>query len=113
MSVNLQPSLVFCFSLFLLPLWWEQPDGEDDLKKRQLMELAIINGTYRDTTKPSTAMPQGPVSSRKLQRRLPNPFLQHILCAVLASTFPLFSFTIFFPQCLFFFFIGEAFLSLF
>ena len=24
------------------------PDGEDDLKKRQLMELAIINGTYRD-----------------------------------------------------------------
>ncbi|XP_060067705.1 KH domain-containing RNA-binding protein qki.L-like isoform X3 [Ylistrum balloti] len=29
------------------------PDGEDDLKKRQLMELAIINGTYRDTSKPS------------------------------------------------------------
>jgi len=27
-----------------------QPDGEDDLKRRQLMELAIINGTYRDTT---------------------------------------------------------------
>ena len=26
-----------------------QPEGEDDLKKRQLMELAIINGTYRDT----------------------------------------------------------------
>ncbi|CAG5123101.1 unnamed protein product, partial [Candidula unifasciata] len=25
------------------------PDGEDDLKKRQLMELAIMNGTYRDT----------------------------------------------------------------
>ncbi|XP_059177829.1 KH domain-containing RNA-binding protein QKI-like isoform X9 [Physella acuta] len=24
------------------------PDGEDDLKKRQLMELAIMNGTYRD-----------------------------------------------------------------
>lgn len=23
-------------------------DGEDELKKRQLMELAIINGTYRD-----------------------------------------------------------------
>jgi len=31
------------------------PEGEDDLKKRQLMELAIINGTYRDTTKPSTS----------------------------------------------------------
>jgi protein quaking len=28
----------------LVPL----PDGEDDLKKLQLMELAIINGTYRD-----------------------------------------------------------------
>lgn len=27
-----------------------QADGEDDLKKRQLMELAIINGTYRDST---------------------------------------------------------------
>ncbi|XP_038047375.1 protein quaking-A-like isoform X2 [Patiria miniata] len=25
-------------------------DGEDELKKRQLMELAIINGTFRDTT---------------------------------------------------------------
>ena len=24
-------------------------EGEDELKKRQLMELAIINGTYRDS----------------------------------------------------------------
>ncbi|XP_063975737.1 protein held out wings isoform X4 [Diachasmimorpha longicaudata] len=31
-------------------------DGEDELKKRQLMELAIINGTYRDSnTKVSAA----------------------------------------------------------
>ncbi|XP_005100976.2 protein quaking-B [Aplysia californica] len=37
------------------------PDGEDDLKKRQLMELAIINGTYRDTTKPSASPSQNPV----------------------------------------------------
>jgi protein quaking len=29
----------------LVPL----PEGEDDLKKLQLMELAMINGTYRDT----------------------------------------------------------------
>uniref|UniRef100_A0A1I8GFL6 KH domain-containing protein n=1 Tax=Macrostomum lignano TaxID=282301 RepID=A0A1I8GFL6_9PLAT len=29
----------------------KMPDGEDDLKKKQLMELAIINGTYRDTSK--------------------------------------------------------------
>ena len=43
-----------------------QPDGEDDLKKRQLMELAIINGTYRDTTKPSAAVSQASASSRKL-----------------------------------------------
>lgn len=27
-----------------------QAEGEDELKKRQLMELAIINGTYRDST---------------------------------------------------------------
>ncbi|XP_037867575.1 protein held out wings isoform X10 [Bombyx mori] len=27
-----------------------QADGEDELKKRQLMELAIINGTYRDSS---------------------------------------------------------------
>lgn len=25
-----------------------QPEGEDDLKKKQLIELAIINGTYRN-----------------------------------------------------------------
>ncbi|XP_036367345.1 protein quaking-B isoform X16 [Octopus sinensis] len=34
------------------------PEGEDDLKKRQLMELAIINGTYRDTSKPSASAAQ-------------------------------------------------------
>lgn len=28
-----------------------QPEGEDDLKKMQLMELAILNGTYRDQAK--------------------------------------------------------------
>ncbi|XP_067675223.1 protein quaking-A-like isoform X1 [Haliotis asinina] len=39
------------------------PDGEDDLKKRQLMELAIINGTYRDTTKPPTTAAPPPTSS--------------------------------------------------
>ena len=42
-----------------------QPDGEDDLKKRQLMELAIINGTYRDTTKPTTTQSTQPSVSRK------------------------------------------------
>lgn len=37
-------------------LTFQQADGEDELKKRQLMELAIINGTYRDSnTKVSAA----------------------------------------------------------
>jgi protein quaking len=31
-----------------------QPEGEDDLKRKQLMELAIINGTYRPTTMRNT-----------------------------------------------------------
>ncbi|ETN61868.1 quaking protein A [Anopheles darlingi] len=30
-------------------------EGEDELKKRQLMELAIINGTYRDSTAKAAA----------------------------------------------------------
>ncbi len=57
-----------------------QPEGEDDLKKRQLMELAIINGTYRDTksgqsppgtagtpTATATSLPQ-PTATRKFGR---------------------------------------------
>ncbi|XP_017783377.1 PREDICTED: protein held out wings isoform X2 [Nicrophorus vespilloides] len=32
-----------------------QADGEDELKKRQLMELAIINGTYRDSSSKATS----------------------------------------------------------
>ncbi|XP_055697685.1 protein held out wings isoform X2 [Phlebotomus papatasi] len=31
-----------------------QAEGEDELKKRQLMELAIINGTYRDSSAKTT-----------------------------------------------------------
>jgi hypothetical protein len=33
-----------------LAVYFFQADGEDELKKRQLMELAIINGTYRDSS---------------------------------------------------------------
>lgn len=33
-----------------------QADGEDELKKRQLMELAIINGTYRDSSSKGQGM---------------------------------------------------------
>jgi protein quaking len=32
-----------------------QAEGEDELKKRQLMELAIINGTYRDSSTKAAA----------------------------------------------------------
>ena len=35
---------------FLRSISLLQSDGEDELKKRQLMELAIINGTYRDSS---------------------------------------------------------------
>ncbi|XP_021377356.1 protein quaking-B-like isoform X9 [Mizuhopecten yessoensis] len=56
------------------------PDGEDDLKKRQLMELAIINGTYRDTSKPSpssnsqTSTTQGPrlITTAQQLSHIPN-----------------------------------------
>ena len=34
------------FQNLIFPL---QTEGEDELKKRQLMELAIMNGTYRDS----------------------------------------------------------------
>uniref|UniRef100_A0A8R1TYZ0 KH domain-containing protein n=1 Tax=Onchocerca volvulus TaxID=6282 RepID=A0A8R1TYZ0_ONCVO len=36
---------VECIHYFLIP----PPDGEDELKRKQLMELSIINGTYRPT----------------------------------------------------------------
>lgn len=36
-------------------------EAEDELKKRQLMELAILNGTYRDSPKPQNVA--GPVAT--------------------------------------------------
>merc|ERR1719305_1298364 len=41
-------------------------DGEDELKKRQLMELAIINGTYRDSQSKSSPSPGLDGNSRYL-----------------------------------------------
>lgn len=38
----------------------QQADGEDELKKRQLMELAIINGTYRDSSTKTAAAGNNP-----------------------------------------------------
>ncbi|XP_076445033.1 KH domain-containing RNA-binding protein qki.L-like isoform X2 [Babylonia areolata] len=57
------------------------PEGEDDLKKRQLMELAIINGTYRDTTKPPSAACHHPAISGHGAR-----FLQPVQLPMRAAT---------------------------
>lgn len=38
------------FFILCLCAYQQQAEGEDELKKRQLMELAIINGTYRDSS---------------------------------------------------------------
>ncbi|XP_067947835.1 protein quaking-B-like isoform X3 [Watersipora subatra] len=43
------------------------PEGEDDLKKIQLMELAIMNGTYRDQTK---LLQAAAAQSAQMQHRL-------------------------------------------
>jgi hypothetical protein len=43
----------------LADLYCLQADGEDELKKRQLMELAIINGTYRDSSIKAVATAAG------------------------------------------------------
>ena len=60
------PSLFYDF-FFLFPILPFQSEGEDELKKRQLMELAIINGTYRDS--------QSKNSSRKLKDKGVRSFL--------------------------------------
>ncbi|PSN55998.1 Held out wings protein [Blattella germanica] len=41
-------------------------DGEDELKKRQLMELAIINGTYRDSTVKAVAAAAAAAETQRL-----------------------------------------------
>jgi len=54
-----------------------QPDGEDDLKRRQLMELAIINGTYRDTV---TAGASAAVGTASVFTALPVPISRKSRC---------------------------------
>ncbi|XP_059482295.1 protein held out wings isoform X2 [Neocloeon triangulifer] len=44
-------------------------DGEDELKKRQLMELAIINGTYRDSSIKSATGGMLPDESSEMANR--------------------------------------------
>lgn len=60
-----------CTNLFVYNAFL-QPEGEDDLKKRQLMELAIINGTYRDTKASTTSTPPT-TTNRKLPRSVSLP----------------------------------------
>jgi len=51
----------------------DQPDGEDDLKRRQLMELAIINGTYRDTATAGANTLSAALSPASVLAALPVP----------------------------------------
>lgn len=90
-----------------------QPDGEDDLKKRQLMELAIINGTYRDTSKPPTTQAGGGQSSTSTRKsggsRRPLATHASSVCSVYSFTFfplssPLAVCVYFFALWCFFFF---------
>ncbi|VDM96440.1 unnamed protein product, partial [Onchocerca ochengi] len=57
------------------------PDGEDELKRKQLMELSIINGTYRPTNatrialcnrSPLPALNYGQVDTKNSIRRMNN-----------------------------------------
>jgi len=45
-------------------------DGEDELKKRQLMELAIINGTYRDSQSKNSSQNQNMLNEMNFNSRL-------------------------------------------
>lgn len=59
------------------------PEGEDELKKKQLMELAIINGTYRDSGKVQQKVNQilipGNSSVNGSLRSPPNPLGQPLI----------------------------------
>ncbi|XP_041354918.1 protein quaking-B-like isoform X2 [Gigantopelta aegis] len=47
-------------------------EGEDELKKKQLMELAILNGTYRDSTR--TIVQAHPFSIANISNMAVNPW---------------------------------------
>ncbi|KAJ8026744.1 Protein quaking-B [Holothuria leucospilota] len=50
-------------------------DGEDELKKKQLMELALLNGTYREpnVAKAQTAFTAAPLATTQVVRQMPAP----------------------------------------
>lgn len=61
-KVPLDILLVLMSSSVSLSCLSPQADGEDELKKRQLMELAIINGTYRDSSSKNPGRLNLPIS---------------------------------------------------
>lgn len=66
-----------------------QPEGEDELKRKQLMELAIINGTFRNSIPLATAIQGKNIASSLLQldqRFLLNPNVTLPSTAGLAGT---------------------------
>ncbi|XP_064627581.1 protein quaking-A-like isoform X2 [Lineus longissimus] len=60
------------------------PEGQDELKKRQLMELAILNGTYRDTSKPSPGSQQVNVTQSHLPG-MPGMLPLHLLTDMMSQ----------------------------
>lgn len=50
-----------------------QPEGADDVKKQQLMELAIINGTYREPQQQHSRHPTSSATTASSQHSSPSP----------------------------------------
>lgn len=65
-------------------------DGEDDLKKLQLMELAIMNGTYRDNTLTLVAAPQVPRMITSPVAQMPQMALSSLLRGPMTAGAPIF-----------------------
>ncbi|CAF0814622.1 unnamed protein product [Brachionus calyciflorus] len=73
-------------------------EGEDELKKKQLMELAIINGTYRDSSKlqqkmnpiliPGNNVLAAAVAANNGIRSPPNPLGQQLIISPRISSNP-------------------------
>ena len=54
-----------------------QPEGEDELKRKQLMELAIINGTFRNGIPMTTTTSSSSILSKVNNN---NPLLRMFFC---------------------------------
>ncbi|VDK40544.1 unnamed protein product [Taenia asiatica] len=65
-----------------------QPEGADDVKKQQLMELAIINGTYRDPQQQHSRHPTSSATAASSQHSSPSPLSPNMLDMRKGSGFP-------------------------